>query len=117
MPQQTIGFCEVLSFAPVLISDKCSLSSSASRLNNADVGVVVQPQLLLTRSFKSRESLVLAPLLLCFLALREELHTADVFFLEETYGHHSVLLQPAIQLAAIDSQRGRGTHLVATKLL
>jgi hypothetical protein len=37
MPQQTISICEVLPFVPVLFSDKCSLASSLSRANDADV--------------------------------------------------------------------------------
>src|SRR5689334_54128 len=117
MPQQTIGICEVLSFVPVLFSDKCSLASSSSRLNDAGVGENRAASVTVDAVSNFRESPVSATLLFCFLTLREELHTADVFFLKETYGHHSVLLQPAIQLAAIDSQRGRGTHLVAAELL
>src|SRR5215467_12584898 len=53
----------------------------------------------------------------CVLAAREKLHAVQILFLNEPNRHHAILLEPAIELAAIDSQCGCGTHLVATKLL
>src|SRR5689334_7427123 len=48
---------------------------------------------------------------------RAELMTVEVFFLNEPDGHHAVLLEPAIKLAAIDPEGRRGAHLVSAKLL
>ena len=46
-----------------------------------------------------------------------KLMSVQVFFLNKPYRHHSVLLQTAIEFAAIDTKCGCGSHLVATKLL
>ncbi len=48
---------------------------------------------------------------------RTELVAVEILFLNEPHCHHAILLEPAIELAAIDSECGRGAHLVATKLL
>ena len=46
-----------------------------------------------------------------------ELVAVEIFFLQEPHRHYSILLQAAIEFAAVDSKRGCGPHLVATKLL
>ena len=40
-----------------------------------------------------------------------------LFFLQELNRHYSILFEPAIKLAAIDSQRGGSLDLIAAKLL
>jgi len=52
-----------------------------------------------------------------WLVHRTELVSVEIFFLNKSHRHHAVLLEAAIELAAIDSQCGCGPHLVATKLL
>ncbi len=49
--------------------------------------------------------------------MREELVPVYIFFLNESHRHHSILLETPIELAAIDSECGRGAHLVAAELL
>jgi hypothetical protein len=46
-----------------------------------------------------------------------ELVAVEIFFLQEPHRHHAILLQTAIEFAAVDAKRGSGPHLVATKLL
>ena len=46
-----------------------------------------------------------------------ELVAVQILFLQEPDCHDAVLLEPAIEFAAIDSKRGGGAHLVSTKLL
>ena len=43
--------------------------------------------------------------------------TVQIFFLDEPDGHYTILLEPAIQLASIDTKRGCGAHLVPAELL
>src|SRR5215212_11417151 len=48
---------------------------------------------------------------------RTELVTVQIFFLNEPDRHHAILFQPAVKFAAVDSERGRGSHLISAKLL
>src|SRR5215210_4734974 len=66
---------------------------------------------------RSRNRECPAPLCRCFLATREQLHTVEIFFLDEPDCHHPILLEPAIKFTAIDSQSGCGAYLVPAKLL
>src|SRR5215213_31596 len=49
--------------------------------------------------------------------MRAQLVAVEILFLEEPYCHYAILLQTAVEFAAVDSERGRGSHLVSTKLL
>src|ERR1700754_824466 len=49
--------------------------------------------------------------------MRKEWVPVEIFFLNKSHRHHSILLETAIEFAAVDSECGCRSHLVAAKLM
>src|SRR5215212_1322742 len=113
MPRKTVSVLLICGFPDALFDDNCSLASSC-RIGNGKGERSEDLSATMTRNGNSECP---AAFRRCFLATRQQLHTVQIFFLQEPDCHHTILLEPAIKFTAIDSQSGCGAYLVFSKLL